>query len=137
MKGSTNEPQPATPASQSGTGNVATASSADARHHHHPQQLLTEGPWRWHEPTFTRRRGSAYIATAEAVVRLVQHRGALKRTEWQQLVGHAYAALIMSLAGDANHAARRAHIARRSRSSITRRERQLVEILLLSVDGTG
>jgi hypothetical protein len=50
-------------------------------------------------------------------------------------VGHAYAALIMSLAGDVDHAARRARIARRSRSGITRRERQLVEILLLSVDG--
>ena len=50
-------------------------------------------------------------------------------------VGHAYAASIMSLAGDSDHAARRAGIARRGRASATRRERQLVEILLLSVDG--
>jgi uncharacterized protein (DUF1697 family) len=80
----------------------------------------------------------AYIATANAVVRL--------KTSTEELeahlehcnefaVGHAYAALIMSLAGDVDHAARRARIARRSRSGITRRERQLVEILLLSVDG--
>jgi hypothetical protein len=80
----------------------------------------------------------AYIAAADAVVRL--------RVTAQNLeehldhcsnfaVGHAYAAFIMSLAGAEDHAAKRAGVARQIRSGITRRERQLVEILLLSVDG--
>ncbi len=80
----------------------------------------------------------AYIATANAVVRLQASTEELEaRLEVcnEFAVGHAYAAFIMSLAGAAEHAARRAGLARRSRSSITRRERQLVEILLLSVDG--
>jgi hypothetical protein len=41
----------------------------------------------------------------------------------------------MSLAGAPRLAARRAGLARGVRAGITRRERQLVEILLLSVDG--
>ena len=80
----------------------------------------------------------AYIAAANAVVRLKASTEELEaRLELcnEFAVGHAYAAFIMSLAGATNHAARRAGLARRSRSGITRRERQLVEILLLSVDG--
>lgn len=81
---------------------------------------------------------AAYIATANAVVRL---RASTEELEAhlelcsEFAVGHAYAAFIMSLAGAPDHAARRAGLARRSRAGITRRERQLVEILLLSVDG--
>ena len=80
----------------------------------------------------------AYIATAAAVVRLQASTEELEAhlelcNEFA--VGHAYAAFIMSLAGADHHAARRAGHARRARSGITRRERQLVEILLLSVDG--
>jgi uncharacterized protein (DUF1697 family) len=80
----------------------------------------------------------AYIATANAVVRL---RASTEELEAhlelcnEFAVGHAYAAFIMSLAGASDHAARRAGLARRNRTGITRRERQLVEILLLSVDG--
>ena len=80
----------------------------------------------------------AYIATANAVVRLKTSTEELEAHLEQCnefAVGHAYAAFIMSLAGNADHAARRAGIARRSRASATRRERQLIEILLLSVDG--
>jgi hypothetical protein len=44
-------------------------------------------------------------------------------------------AFLTSLAGADTRAARRAGLARRSRLGISRRERQLVEILLLSVDG--
>jgi hypothetical protein len=80
----------------------------------------------------------AYIATANAVVRLQASTEELEAhlelcNEFA--VGQAYAAFIMSLAGATEHAARRAGLARRSRPHITRRERQLVEILLLSVDG--
>ena len=80
----------------------------------------------------------AYIATAEAVVRLKDSTEELEAHLEQCsefAVGHAYAALIMSLAGADHRAARRAGLARRARSGVTRRERQLVEILLLSVDG--
>jgi hypothetical protein len=81
---------------------------------------------------------SAYIATAQAVVRLQASTEELEAhlelcSEFA--VGHAYAAFIMALAGAPDHAARRARLARRTRSGVTRRERQLVEILLLSVDG--
>ena len=80
----------------------------------------------------------AYIAAAEAVVRLQASADELEAhlelcNEFA--VGHAYAAFLMSLAGATNNAARRAGLAREIRSGITRRERQLVEILLLSVDG--
>jgi hypothetical protein len=80
----------------------------------------------------------AYIAAANAVVRLQASAEELEAhlelcSEFA--VGQAYAAVIMSLAGATNNAARRARLARRIRSGITRRERQLVEILLLSVDG--
>jgi hypothetical protein len=80
----------------------------------------------------------AYIATANAVVHLQTSTEDLEAhlelcNEFA--VGHAYAAYIMSLAGAGDRAARRARMARRSRSGLTRRERQLVEILLLSVDG--
>ena len=80
----------------------------------------------------------AYIATANAVVRLQASTEELEAhlelcNEFA--VGHAFAAFIMSLAGADDHAARCAGQARRTRSGITRRERQLVEILLLSVDG--
>ena len=81
---------------------------------------------------------NAYLATAHAVVRLQASAEELEAhlelcSEFA--VGQAYAAVIMSLAGASDHAARRAGLARRIRSGITRRERQLVEILLLSVDG--
>ena len=81
---------------------------------------------------------NAYLATANAVVRLQASTEELEAhlelcSEFA--VGQAYAAVIMSLAGASDHAARRAGLARRIRSGITRRERQLVEILLLSVDG--
>jgi uncharacterized protein (DUF1697 family) len=81
---------------------------------------------------------NAYIATANAVVRLQASAEELEAHLEQCsefAVGHAYAAFLMSLAGADSRAARRAGLARRSRSGITRRERQLVEILLLSVDG--
>lgn len=83
---------------------------------------------------------SAYIATLNAVVHLQTSTEELEAhlelcSEFA--VGHAYAAFIMSLAGAGDRAARRAGMARRSRSGLTRRERQLVEILLLSVDGEG
>ena len=80
----------------------------------------------------------AYIAAAEAVVRLqvsTEELEAHLELCNEFAVGQAYAACIMSLAGADGHAARRAGLARRTRSSVTRRERQLVEILLLSVDG--
>lgn len=80
----------------------------------------------------------AYIAAAQAVVRMQASAEELE-THLEHCsefaVGQAYAAFIMSIAGAADHAARRAGIARRVRAGVTRRERQLVEILLLSVDG--
>ena len=81
---------------------------------------------------------SAYLATTDALLRLRATTAELERrldkcNEFA--VGHAYAAFIMSLAGERGHAARRAGIARSARSGATRRERQLIEILLLSVDG--
>lgn len=80
----------------------------------------------------------AYFAAADAVVRLQTSAEDLEThlelcSEFA--VGHAYAAFIMSLAGATDLAAQRAGRARHVRSGITRRERQLVEILLLSVDG--
>jgi hypothetical protein len=51
------------------------------------------------------------------------------------VVGHAYAAFLAELTGDQNRAARFADRARRSQRAITRQERQLVEVLLLVVDG--
>ena len=81
---------------------------------------------------------NAYLATAHAVVRLQASAEELEahlEVCSEFAVGQAYAAVIMSLAGASDHAARRAGLARRIRSGITRRERQLVEILLLSVDG--
>jgi hypothetical protein len=51
------------------------------------------------------------------------------------VVGHAYAAFLAELAGDPTRAARAARRARRSQRAITRRERQLVEVLLLVIDG--
>ena len=51
------------------------------------------------------------------------------------VVGHAYAAFLAELAGNANCAARLAGRAIRSQRAITRRERQLVEVLLLVIDG--
>jgi len=81
---------------------------------------------------------NAYFAAANAVVRLQSSAEDLEThlelcSEFA--VGQAYAAFIMSLAGAQKHAARRAGMARDVRAGITRRERQLVEILLLSVDG--
>ncbi|HEY4611147.1 MAG TPA: hypothetical protein VFE86_17220 [Ilumatobacteraceae bacterium] len=81
---------------------------------------------------------NAYVAAANAVVRLQNSAEELEAhlelcSEFA--VGQAYAAFIMSLAGAPQHAARRAGLARSVRAGITRRERQLVEILLLSVDG--
>jgi hypothetical protein len=80
----------------------------------------------------------AYLAAAEAVVHLHARTEVLEaRLEQckEFAVGHAYAAFIMSLAGSNEQATQRAGLARSVRSGITRRERQLVEILLLSVDG--
>jgi hypothetical protein len=80
----------------------------------------------------------AYIAAANAVVRLQASADDLEAhlEECSEFaVGQAYAAFIMSLAGAPQDAARRAGLARSVRAGITRRERQLVEILLLSVDG--
>ena len=70
---------------------------------------------------------NAYLATANAVVRLQASAEELEAhlelcSEFA--VGQAYAAVIMSLAGASDHAARRAGLARRIRSGITRRERQ-------------
>ncbi|HEY7628629.1 MAG TPA: hypothetical protein VH761_16280 [Ilumatobacteraceae bacterium] len=81
---------------------------------------------------------AAYLAAADAVVRLQLSTDELEaRLEQcrEFVVGHAYAAFMMSLAGAADQASRRADLARDVRRTITRRERQLVEILLLSVDG--
>jgi hypothetical protein len=81
---------------------------------------------------------NAYIAAANAVVRLQASADDLEAhlEECSEFaVGQAYAAFIMSLAGAPRDAARRAGLARSVRAGITRRERQLVEILLLSVDG--
>jgi hypothetical protein len=50
-------------------------------------------------------------------------------------VGQAYAAFVASLGGSTSQAARHARLARHARNGITRRERQLVEILLSAVDG--
>jgi uncharacterized protein (DUF1697 family) len=94
-----------------------------------------------HSSTFTgadAQAAKAYIATANAVVRLKASTEELEAHLEQCnefAVGHAYAAFIMSLAGADEQAARRAGMARSARPSLTRRERQLVEILLLSVDG--
>jgi hypothetical protein len=80
----------------------------------------------------------AYMATANAVVHLKASTEELEAHLEQCnefAVGHAYAALIMSLAGAGDRAARRARLARRARRGVPRRERQLIEILLLSVDG--
>jgi hypothetical protein len=81
---------------------------------------------------------NAYIAAANAVVRLQASADDLEAhlelcSEFA--VGQAYAAFILSLAGAPHDAARRAGLARSVRAGITRRERQLVEILLISVDG--
>ncbi|HEY5422983.1 MAG TPA: hypothetical protein VIK05_05925 [Ilumatobacteraceae bacterium] len=81
---------------------------------------------------------NAYVAAANALVRLQASAEELEAhlelcSEFA--VGQAYAAFIMSLAGAPRVAARRAGLARGVRAGITRRERQLVEILLLSVDG--
>ena len=51
------------------------------------------------------------------------------------VVGHAYTAFLAELAGDADRAVYLADRARRSQRAITRRERQLVEVLLLVTDG--
>jgi hypothetical protein len=80
----------------------------------------------------------AYLAAADAVVHL--RASAAELEAHLELcsgfaVGHAYAAFIMSIAGASDHAARRAGLARRVQAGITRRERQLVEVLLLSVEG--
>jgi hypothetical protein len=81
---------------------------------------------------------SAYLAAVDALLRLhvtTEELEAHLELCSEFAVGHAYAAFIMSLAGETDHAARRASIARGARSGATRRERQLIEILLLSVDG--
>lgn len=81
---------------------------------------------------------AAYLAAAEAVVRLQLSTDELEARLEQCsgfVVGHAYAAFMMSLAGAAEHAARRAELARDVHVGVTRRERELIEILLLSVDG--
>jgi len=92
-------------------------------------------------PSFTgadEAAADAYIAAALAVVRL---RASAEELELhlehcsEFAVGQAYAAFIMSIAGAADDAAHHAGLARRVGSGVTRRERQLVEILLLSVDG--
>lgn len=80
----------------------------------------------------------AYLAAAHAVVRLQASAEDLElHLEHCSgfAVGQAYAAFIMSIAGAADHATRRAGLARRVRAGVSRRERQLVEILLLSVEG--
>jgi len=87
-------------------------------------------------------------ADREAAVALVSAIGALTalgaryedlqrrlRTCDDFVVGHAYTAFLAELGGDPRSAARVADRARRSQRSITRRERQLVEVLLLVIDG--
>jgi hypothetical protein len=51
------------------------------------------------------------------------------------VVGHAYTAFLAQLGGDGQRAERVARRVRSSRRSLTRRERQLVEVLLLVIDG--
>ena len=99
-------------------------------------------PCNAHHPIVHRRRccrgGCAYLATTDALLRLHATTEELEtqlELSSEFAVGHAYAAFIMSLAGESDHAARRASIARSARSGAPRRERQLIEILLLSVDG--
>jgi hypothetical protein len=80
----------------------------------------------------------AYVAAVDALVRLrVSAEELESRLEHcrEFAVGQAYAAFVASLGGSSTQAARHARLARRSRHGITRRERQLVEILLSPVDG--
>jgi hypothetical protein len=80
----------------------------------------------------------AYRAAAAAVVRLQASADELEdclKLCNEFAVGHAYAAFLRSLTGDIEHASSGAGRARNGRAGITRRERQLIEILLLSVDG--
>jgi hypothetical protein len=80
----------------------------------------------------------AYVAAVDALVRFHVSAAELEsRLEdcREFAVGQAYAAFVASLGGSTNQAARHARLARRARHGITRRERQLVEILLAPVDG--
>ena len=85
-----------------------------------------------------RQAADALVSVIEALVALGMRYDELEhriRCCDDFVVGHASTAFLAVLAGDANRAARLAGRARRPQRAITRRERQLVEVLLLVIDG--
>jgi len=85
-----------------------------------------------------RQAADALVSVIEALVALGKRYDELEhriRCCDDFVVGHAYTAFLAKLAGDANRAACLAGRARRPQRAITRRERQVVEVLLLVIDG--
>ena len=85
-----------------------------------------------------RQAADALVSVIEALVALGMRYDELEhrvRCCDDFVVGHAYTAFLAELAGDADRAACLAGRARKSQRAITRRERQLVEVLLLVIDG--
>jgi hypothetical protein len=81
---------------------------------------------------------TAYRDAVAALVAFQDRRGELEtRLERcrEFAVGHAYAAFAATLSGEAASARQRVRLVRTSPRGLSRRERQLVEILLLAVDG--
>ena len=81
---------------------------------------------------------AAYRDAVDAVIRFGEQQDALdvaldRCADFA--VGHAYSAFIAGLLGQEGRARARGGIAKSLTRSISRRERQLVEILLLSADG--
>jgi hypothetical protein len=85
-----------------------------------------------------RQAPNALVSVIEALVALRVRCDELEhRLRWCDdfVVGHACTAFLAELAGDADRAACLAGRARKSQRAISRRERQLVEVLLLVIDG--
>ena len=85
-----------------------------------------------------RQAANALVSVIEALVALRMRYDELKhrvRCCDDFVVGHTYTAFLAELAGDADRIACLAGRARKSQRAITRRERQLVEVLLLVIDG--
>jgi hypothetical protein len=85
-----------------------------------------------------RQAANALVSVFEALVALGMRHDELEhrvRCCDDFVVGHAYTAFLAELAGDANRAACLAGHAKNSQRAITRRERQLVEVLLLVING--
>jgi hypothetical protein len=81
---------------------------------------------------------AAYLAAIEAVLQFSDRQDALDAALDRCAgfaVGHAYAAFIAGLLGQDGRARHRADAARSASRSVKRRERQLVEILVLSSHG--